>query len=520
MYIFADSSNNMAYCTFSIRINLVDSLPPEVLNCPSDIRTTTEVGIDQVPVFWIEPIGIDESGRTSVIQRSHAPGQLFAIELTQVSYLFSDDADNRAFCNFSVTVNQKDTISPEIVGCPSDIYKTVEIGTSPIYVSWDEPVASDISGYAELFRATHKPGEEFDVGSTLVSYTYMDGSNNTATCRFYIQISGLDTRAPTIILCPSNVTAAIDEGSLGAIVNWEEPSAEDASGNVMLLIQTHSSGTFFTIGTTIVSYIFRDNANNMEKCSFSVTVSGADTRAPTILFCPNNVTAEIDEGSFGAIVNWKEPIAEDASGEVMLLIQTHSSGTFFAIGTTIVSYIFRDNANNMDKCSFSVTVSGVDKTSSKIFNCPSNIVARVEPGKDATTVTWSEPFAINLSAATKISSTHESNESFPIGSTQVTYTFEQPDGYKELCNFTVTVLKHENTAEVGEVRGQPNTSGTQSVASGVSYAALIMSLLILVFIICVVLMFLYIRLKTKDSDVNIQGLELSTTTSLKSLTNF
>ncbi|XP_072044883.1 uncharacterized protein [Amphiura filiformis] len=436
MYIFADNSNNMAYCTFSVSVNLVDTLPPEVLQCPSDISTSTEIGIDRVQVFWIEPIGIDKSGRTDVIHRTHVPGQLFPMDMTQVSYVFSDEEGNRAFCNFSVTVNQKDTNPPVIAGCPSDIYKTVEIGTLATHVSWNEPIASDISGNAELLTATHKPGEEFDVGTTPVSYTYTDGSNNSATCGFRIHISE------------------------------------------------------------------------------------SDTRAPTILFCPSNVTAEIDEGSLGAIVNWKEPIAEDVSGDVMLLIQTHSSGTFFAIGTTIVSYIFRDNANNMEKCSFSVTVSGVDKTSSKIFNCPSNIVARVEPGKDATMVTWSEPFAINLSAATKISSTHEANESFPIGSTQVVYTFEQPDGYKEYCNFTITVIKHDNATEVGKKGSQLDSSRSPSAGSGVSYAALVMSLLILIIIIGVVLVFLYIRKKTKDNDVTIEGLNMSTTSSLKSMTNF
>ena len=55
-------------------------------------------------------------------------------------------------------------------------------------------------------------------------------------------------------------------------------------------------------------------------------------------------------------MNWREPITEDNSGNVMILLQTHSSGSFFAVGTTIVSYIFRDDDNNMAKCSFSVRV--------------------------------------------------------------------------------------------------------------------------------------------------------------------
>ena len=82
----------------------------------------------------------------------------------------------------------------------------------------------------------------------------------------------------------------------------------------------------------------------------------------------------------------------------------------------------------------------------RIFNCPSNIITTVEPGKTGTTVTWEEPFAVNLSPSAKISSTHRSNETFPVGSTKVVYTFEDTDdGIKKFCNFTVVVTRYGNS---------------------------------------------------------------------------
>ena len=90
----------------------------------------------------------------------------------------------------------------------------------------------------------------------------------------------------------------------------------------------------------------------------SYSFPSVDTIAPSILSCPNNITTQVDPGNLGTTVNWEEPRVEDISGDVMLLVQTHAPGTFFAIGTTIVSYIYRDNANNMAKCSFLVTVKG------------------------------------------------------------------------------------------------------------------------------------------------------------------
>ncbi|XP_072022697.1 hyalin-like [Amphiura filiformis] len=166
-----------------------------------------------------------------------------------------------------------DTVSPTITNCPSDIIANVEEGSMSASVSWTEPSAIDASGNVTLIVKTHESGERFGIGANTVMYIFADPANNLAFCTFAIKITSNESRAPTILFCPSNRTLEVDERSLGTIVSWDEPVVED-TGNVMLLIQTHVSGTFFTIGTTIVSYIFRDNANNMEKCSFSVTVTG------------------------------------------------------------------------------------------------------------------------------------------------------------------------------------------------------------------------------------------------------
>ena len=74
-----------------------------------------------------------------------------------------------------------------------------------------------------------------------------------------------------------------------------------------------------------------------------------------------------------------------------------------------------------------------------IFNCPSNIITGVSPGKDQASVDWIEPYAINLSTETKITRTHKPKEWFSIGTTVVVYIFEESEKYKQFCNFTVTV---------------------------------------------------------------------------------
>ena len=81
----------------------------------------------------------------------------------------------------------------------------------------------------------------------------------------------VDTTPPRVHECPSNIQTEIEFGSTGTVVNWIEPMANDASGNVTLLVQTHSPGSLFQVGATKVSYVFRDNADNLAVCTFTVT---------------------------------------------------------------------------------------------------------------------------------------------------------------------------------------------------------------------------------------------------------
>ena len=82
-----------------------------------------------------------------------------------------------------------DTIPPTITGCPSDIHESAEMGTSHLSVSWVEPSASDVSGDVRLSDVTHSRGDNFPVGSTLVKYTFVDSSDNSASCEFVIHVS-------------------------------------------------------------------------------------------------------------------------------------------------------------------------------------------------------------------------------------------------------------------------------------------------------------------------------------------
>ncbi len=82
-----------------------------------------------------------------------------------------------------------------------------------------------------------------------------------------------DTIPPTIEDCPSDVLVNIEEGRVPTSVLWEEPSAVDTSGNVTLIVRTHTPGQRFGLGISTVIYIFADPSNNLASCTFSIEVS-------------------------------------------------------------------------------------------------------------------------------------------------------------------------------------------------------------------------------------------------------
>ena len=95
------------------------------------------------------------------------------------------------FCHpIASFISTVDTAQPEIIWCPRNIHKTIEFGETPfIRVAWEEPEVSDKSGNVVLREVTHRSGELFGLGSTPISYTYTDGSNNDVKCEFEVHIS-------------------------------------------------------------------------------------------------------------------------------------------------------------------------------------------------------------------------------------------------------------------------------------------------------------------------------------------
>ena len=81
-----------------------------------------------------------------------------------------------------------------------------------------------------------------------------------------------------------------------------------------------------------------------------------DTTSPQLVYCPQNIIEAAEFKNGDKRVSWPEPSAIDLSGNVTLSLQNHFSGDSFAIGNTMIRYVFIDSSGNSVVCEFNVTI--------------------------------------------------------------------------------------------------------------------------------------------------------------------
>ncbi len=83
---------------------VVDGTPPVIENCPENFSETTPLNSGGRTVTYVSPTATDNSGISTLAERSHFPGQYFVTGATTVTYRFVDPSGNEAICSFVITV--------------------------------------------------------------------------------------------------------------------------------------------------------------------------------------------------------------------------------------------------------------------------------------------------------------------------------------------------------------------------------------------------------------------------------
>uniref|UniRef100_UPI00248FCC6E HYR domain-containing protein n=1 Tax=Aquimarina aggregata TaxID=1642818 RepID=UPI00248FCC6E len=441
-----DASGNNDTCSFTVTIN--DSKAPTIIDLPLNVNINTTINSCTRTITWTEPTASDNCSIQNLTQTSSPTtglinGSDFPVGTTIITYTAQDTNGNSISESFNITV--VDNQNPQI-NCPSNITQNSTIGICGSVVTYTPPTGSDnCPGSTTLQIAGLPSGATFPVGTTTNTFEITDAAGNSTTCSFDITITDIEN--PTIVNLPTNIIQNNDFDSCGAIVNWTEPTAADnCSGSSSIQTSGNSNGSFFPIGDTVVTYTATDTSGNSINGSFTITIN--DTQAPIIQNCPSNISKPSNLGICSTMVSWTEPSATDNcsnSGNIVWT-KSHSPGDTFPVGTTTVTYIATDEAgNNSLTCSFDILVE--DLEAPVLSNCPIDITTNVDTGECFATVTWTEPNVNdNCTGSTDIIwvKSHNSGDTFPTGTTTVTYTATDESGNNSaICSFIITVDDNE-----------------------------------------------------------------------------
>ncbi|XP_030830199.1 uncharacterized protein LOC588928 isoform X14 [Strongylocentrotus purpuratus] len=426
LYQATDDAGNIGSC--GVYVTVLDTVPPVLTGCPSNMNVTTDPGNSTASVSWSAPVATDNSIEPS-LNVTKDSGSLFDIGDTLVSYFATDPAGLVAQCTFTVTVRDEEL--PVFTDCPTGINLTLPADASMVNATWSEPTATDNS--LSVMTSSSMPlYTVLATGALTVTYTAVDPSGNKAQCSFTLSVFDV---TPPVITCPSDISVNTGSGIATAAVTWDAVNATDNSNAVMATTDI-PSGSNFVVGDTVVTAIALDSSNNEATCNFTVTVS--DIEAPVFITCPVDMAFPLpSSGAATRAVTWTTPIASDNTIVYTMAVNV-TSGSRFSLGPTVVQYSATDLSNNVEYCTFTVTIT--DSTAPTFTNCNTTTITQSTDANSANaTVIWSEPTASDNSAQVTVTSTYSPGDSIPVGNNAVEYLAVDSSGNNATCTFFVII---------------------------------------------------------------------------------
>ena len=401
-----DSSGNTV--TAVQRITVQDTTNPYFDTPESDYIVVEATGISTP--FEIDTIIAHDIADPDVTVTNDAPDS-FRLGPTPVTWTARDGSGNTA--QYTQLVVIADRTNP-IITAPDDII--IEADGLLTMIQLGVATATDLADAAP--RITSDAPTSFPIGTTTITYTATDDSDNSATATQRVTVR--DTTEPMLVL-PLDITAE----ATGVLTILDIGTAT-VTDNVDSLTATNDAPDSFQIGETRVTWTAKDNADN--EVTAVQTVIIRDTTKPTITV-PDSIIVEatdvltsVDIGNATAsdIVDPDVTITNDAPDS-------------FPLGSTVITWSATDDSDNVTNDTQTVRIQ--DTTKPVFTSFPDGITVK---SKNSTSVEFETPTATDLSPVTILCS-HNSGDLFPVGSTLVTCIATDASDNSVQDSFSVTV---------------------------------------------------------------------------------
>jgi len=290
-----------------------------------------------------------------------------------------------------------------------------------------------------------------------VFFSADDGVHGAELWRLPLPPVAPDT-TPPVVVCPAGMSAEPTSGA-GASVSWPGVRVSDDVTASIPLTYSPLPGSTFPLGKTVVTVTARDEAGNTASCTFDVWVR--DSSAPAVM-CPADAATEATSPE-GAPVSFAEATAGDAQ-----VTYSHARGGTFPVGETVVTATAKDADGNTGTCTFRVTVTDTTKPT---LTCPADMTVETHESRGHGVDYPAATAGDTVTAEPRVTYSHASGSTFPVGTTPVTATVTDAAGNTASCSFHVTV-KPVGTEDKDE-------GGSGCAAAGGSPAGLLGLLLLL-----------------------------------------
>ncbi|WP_417600174.1 HYR domain-containing protein [Pararhodobacter oceanensis] len=463
-YSATDTEGNTITADFTVTV--FDAEAPVLAGMPESVTVRTGVGLATAVVDWEPPTASDNVGITALTS-SHAPGSVFPMGDTLVTYTAQDAEGNTDSADFTVTVI--DVEPPVWATLPEDISVTTDDELPTAVVTWAPLTASDnVDGAITPVQTAGPPsGAPFPHGETLVSFSATDASLNVVTASFHVTVT--DDEPPVWDEMPDDIHITTDAGMPTATVRWDPPTASDNVDGAITAAQTEgpASGEAFALGSTTVRYTATDDTGNAVEAGFTVTVT--DDEPPVLAGVPEDFTTGTELGQRWAKGGWTPPTASDNVG-VTSFTSSHTPVQSFGLGDTEVSYTATDASGNTTTASFTVTV--LDLEPPVMIDRPPDITVNTARGQATAVVNWRSPSVTDNVDGPMLPVRTEgpaAGSEFPHGVTLVTYTATDSSGNTSTTSFRATVIDEEPPVLAGIPEDISVTTDTDAATAVVGW---------------------------------------------------
>ncbi|MDO8368789.1 MAG: HYR domain-containing protein, partial [Saprospiraceae bacterium] len=427
-WTITDDCGNTATAIQTIQVE--DTTPPVFTSIPAAITTSCEfippVDTPTATDNCAASVGITYNG---VVRIDGACPDSYTLRRTWTAI---DSCGNTSTAVQIITV--QDLTAPNFTQIPTDL--TVNCDAIPVVAF---PIASD---NCDAFVNISYSGQTRIDGACTHSYILRrewvatDNCSNTSKATQVITVQ--DITAPQFTSVPAHITVSCE-----AVPSIGTPNATD---NCDASVAITYSGEIRTNGSCPNNYTLQRVWTAQDECGNTKTafqiITVQDLAKPVFTFIPPNATVNCDAVPAPGIPNAMDNCSPNPS--IVFVGETIMSSASPDSYTLERKWTATDECNNTTTA---IQILTVQDTIAPMIQCPASIALDANGATCTGIATFNMAVtADNCSATLNVTSSANSGQAFPIGTTLVTMSVSDPTGNMASCTFNVVV--RDTTAPV------------------------------------------------------------------------